>query len=349
MSKIDKRLDPQKITDLTVADLARRGRFFGLVTMIDDSMFPGTTGPDGFPTVWYETDAATVARDYEFRTRTKPVEFDDIFRTSLPLQIKNHMTQGVRTTPEQERYDEIQYATDVLPPATSALANRLSSKIETRLLDTSNLKITNLSLGGPGTLDNPDAFAAQLLRIQVACNRAGMPKQGRYLLAGQNVFVALAASQLIRAYDTSQAETVFREGVAARLTVGGMELVDGTDLLGDNEFQVVHPSWAVMPTGPGQLPDSNVAWARLARIDGVSARVQRGYSLDYDRNGQVIHVYWNIEEIKDEISRHTRASAESAADGSVAGDPIIENDALVTTGKSVRRAKGTFAPLAPAA
>jgi hypothetical protein len=66
--------------------------------------------------------------------------------------------------------------------------------------------------------------------------------------------------------------------------------------------------------------------------------------MDFDRNGQVIHTYWNIEQIKDDIQRHTRESAASANDGSVAGDPVITNDALVLTNKNARMAKGTFTP-----
>ena len=129
MSKIDKPfLDPQKRVDLAVADLARRVKFAGLVSVISGERFQGTTDGSGNPTIWYETEGVTVARDYEWRTRTKPVEYDDIFRTKLPIKINKHMTQGVRTTPEQEYFDEITYARDVLPPATTALANRLNSK-----------------------------------------------------------------------------------------------------------------------------------------------------------------------------------------------------------------------------
>lgn len=344
MSKIDKVLDPQKRVDLAVADLARRVKFSGLVTVVDGAMFQGTTDGNGNPTVFYETGAATVARDYEFRTRTKPIEFDDIFRTRLPIVLNKHITQGVRTTPEQEFFDEISYARDVLPPATEAVANKLNAKIETALLDTTNWKTTDLALGG-GTAAQwvEEKLVRQLIAIQLACDAQGMPKAGRKLVAGTNAYTEIAASKSLRSYDLSTATSVFRRGVRGSIDVADMELVNGTGLLGDNEFVVLHPSWAVMPTHRGEMPDpSFVTWARAASVDGFNIRIQRGYSLDYDRNGQVIHTYWNVNPINDEISRHTRASAASAADGSEAGDPVITDDAFVTTGKNVRIAKGTW-------
>lgn len=346
MSKIDKVLDPQKRADLAVVDVVRRVQYSGLITMMGDQQFVGAQSVDGKPTVWYDTNAATVARDYEWRTRTKPVQYDDIFRTRLSIMIDKHMTQGVRTTPEQERFDEISYARDVLPPATTALANRLNSKIVDALLTTTNFKTTNLTLGGAGTIVTAagadQVILGQLIEIQLILDAQGMPRDGRRLVAGKNVYKFLAGSGLLRSYDLSQATSVFRRGVRGSLDVVDMDLVNGVDLLGDNAFYVVHPSWAVMPTSAGELPDNGVAWARKSSVEGFALRIQRGYSMDWDRNGQVIHTYWAINEINDEISRHTRASAASANDGSVAGDPVITDDALVTTGKNVRIASGTL-------
>jgi hypothetical protein len=343
VSKIDKPfLDPQKRVDLAVADLARRVKYAGLVQVVSADQFQGTTDGSGNPTIWYETEGVTVARDYEWRSRTKPVEYDDIFRTKLPIRVNKHMTQGVRTTPEQEFFDEISYARDVLPPATTALANRLNSKIETAVLDAvagTDLKVTNLSLDAT---DDPNGASAlrQVLALKAAVDASGMPAQGRRLVAGANAFIWLAASEATLKYDLAQATTLYRRGVYG--TIAGMEIVDGSTLLGANEFLVLHPSWAVMPTHRGQMPESGVTWARASQVDGFDIRIQRGYSMDFDRNGQVIHTYWNIEQIKDEIQRHTRQTAASANDGSEAGDPVITDDALVTTGKNVRIAKGTW-------
>lgn len=341
MSKIDKFLDPQKQADLAVIDVVRRIRYSGLVTMMSDDRFVGAASVDGKPTVWYETTAATVARDYEWRTRTAPIQYDDIFRTRLPLVIDQHMTQAVRVTPEQKRFDAISFARDVLPPATTALANRLNSKIGTALLTTTNFKTTNL------VLDQSDGateqgLLAQLLEIQLLMDAQGMPQVGRRILAGKNVYKFLAGSKLLQSYDLTQATSVFRRGVRGTLDVVDMELVNGVDLLDDDVFYVIHPSWAVMPSSPGDLPESGVAWSRLSRVEDFSIRMQRGYSMDYDREGQAMHVYYKVNEVNDEITRHTRATAEAADDGSVAGDPVITDDALVTTGKNVRIASGAL-------
>lgn len=349
MSKIDKPfLDPQKRADLAVADLARRVRYSGLVQVISADRFRGTTDNSGNPTIWFETEAVTVARDYEWRTRTMPVQYDDIFQTKWPIKINKHMTQGVRTTPEQEYFDEISYATDVLPPATTAMANRLNAKIENEVIAAyagTDLKVTNLALDASAD-ENGDSALRQALRLKAQVDASGMPTQGRRILCGSNVFIWLAASNATLKYDLQQATTLYRTGVYGR--IAAMDIVDGSTLLGENEFMVMHPSWAVMPTSRGQMPDSGVTWARASTIDGFDIRIQRGYSMDFDRNGQVIHTYWNIDQIKDDIQRHDRASAEAANDGSVAGDPVITDDELTLTGKNARAAKGTFTPYTPA-
>lgn len=350
-SRIDKPfLDPQKRVDAMVADLARRVRWDGLLTHTGIDQFKGTTDNNGIPTIWWETEAATVARDYEFLTRTRPVQYDDIHRTIIPIKVDQHMTQGVRTTPEQEFFSEIQYATDVTPVASQAIADKLSAKIETAFLakfanaDTS-LKVTNLTLSA---VDDEDGkkLAAQLLRMKAAADAAGMPRLGRLLVAGANAYIHVAASTSLKEYDISAASTLWKTGVSG-LTVGGFELVDGSTLLGENEFALIHPSWAVMPHGAGSLPRTGVEWARKSSVDGYEIRLQQGYSMDYDQGGQVIHTYWKINSVNDEIQRHTRESAASANDGSEKGDPVITDNAFVKTGKTVRFMKGAFSPFVP--
>lgn len=338
-------LDPQKRIDLAVADIARRVRFSGLFTRIDGDVFRGTAGTGtnaGKGVVHYETEAVTVARDYEWRTRKMPVQYDDIFRSSLAIVIDKHMTQGVRWTPEEDFIDDISYARDILPPATEALARRLNAKVESAIINASDLKVTNLTLTAVGDPEGKNVLR-QVLAIKAACDKAGMPKAGRKLLLGANAFVHVLAADATRTYDPAQALTAYRRGAPG--VISEFEIVDGTDLLGENEFRVIHPSWLIMPTAAGDLPTTGVAWAAKASIDGYAARIVRGYSMDYDREGQVIHTYYGLNELKDELDRHTRASAAAANDGSVADDPKIDEDGkLLTTGKNVRHAKGTFTP-----
>lgn len=332
-------LEPQKRVDLAVADLRRQVKFSDLVTIMDGEAFVGTTNQDGKGVVYYETEAVTVARDYEWRTRTRPVQYDDIFRSKLPIFIDKHATQGVRWSPEQDWMDEIEYTKDVLRPSTRALGRLLNSKIETLLLNASDLKVTDLVLGAVGDPKGEDVVR-QVLEMKTILDASGMPEDGRKILAGAKAYVYLAASAALVKYDINQAKTVYQRGVVGEIM--DMQVVNGAGLLEPDEFRIVHPSWAIMPTAAGTNPTSGVAWSKSAEIDGFNARLVRGYSMDYDREGHVLHTLYGMNELKDEIKRHTRTSAEAKGDGSVAGDPVIENDSLVTTGKQVRLAKGTF-------
>lgn len=339
-------LDPQKQVDLAVADLARRVPLSGIITRIPGDSFSGTvgSGPNaGKGVVYYETEAVTVARDYEWRTRNKPVQYDDIFRSKAAIIIDQHVTQGVRWTPEEVFIDEVEFARDILPPSTTALARKLNAKIEDALLgvQASDLRVSDLVLGLAGDYKGEEVLR-QVLEMNTRADEAGMPKDGRKLILGSKAYVHIAASTVLQRYNPSDAKTVYQKGVVG--VIDNTEIVNGAGLLGEYDFYFLHPSWCIVPTGAGDLPTSGVAWARKASVDGWNARFIRGYSMDWDREGSVLHTYLGINVLKDEIDRHTRASATAAADGSVAGDPKIANDALVLTGKTVRIMKGVFTP-----
>lgn len=343
MSKIQNPfLAPSARVRLAAGDVARRVRWGGLITRMGGETFVGSIDETGRGVAYYETEAVTVARDYEWRTRNKPVQFDDIFRSKLPIYIDQHMTQGVRWTPEQDYFDEVRYLSDILPPSTQALARRLDSKIVGGILGSdSSLKVTDLVLGASGDAAG-EGLLGQALAIKARCDAIGMPEDGRKLVVGANAFAWIMQSSSLQRYDIAQALTAFRRGIFGEIV--GMEVVDGTTILGANEFRVIHPTWAVMPTASGDLPDDGVTWAAKGAVDGWDFRLVKGYSIDYDRNASVLHTYWGFNSLNDEIERHTRASAEALGDGSVAGDPKIENDKLKLTGKNVRHAKGTFVP-----
>ena len=337
-------LDPQKRVDLAVAELARRSRLSGVVTVVDGDSLAGTTDGAGKPQIFFETEATTVARDYEFRTRNEPIKFDEVYRSKHAISIDQHMTQAVRTTPEEDFFDEVRYATDVLPAAVEAIADRMDAKITAKIVAASDLKITDLALSADGDPEGKSALR-QVLAINARLNPTGMPRSGRRLLLGANVWSWLVASDATRLYDPSQALTVYRQGVGG--SIANLEIVDGTDILGENEFRVLHPSWCIVPTAAGSLPTSGVAWARKAAYEGWALRMVKGYSLDWDREGTALHTYYKLNELKDEIQRHTKASADAANDGSVAGQPVITDNKLVFTSKNVRMAKGSFTPDTP--
>lgn len=340
-------LDPQKQVDLAVADLGRRIPLEGIITKVDGDAFGGTVGTgdnEGKGIVYVETEAVTVARDYEWRTRKNPIQYDDIFRSKHPIIIDQHITQGARWNPEEVYVDEVKFGKDILPPATKALARKINSKIELALTAvgaSSDMRITDLTLGLLGDHKGEEVLR-QVLRMNARATEAGMPKEGRKLIAGANAYIHIAASSALVRYSIADAKSVYKQGVIG--VIDNTEIVNGSGFIGENEFYLLHPSWLIVPSEAGDLPTSGVSTAVKASVDGWAARLIRGYSMDYDREGSVFHTYLGINVLKDELDRHTKQSAATAADGSLPGDPKVVDGKLVVTGKTVRIAKGTFVP-----
>lgn len=328
-------LKTEKRIQLALAELYRRANFSNLVTRIDGNGFVGALND----TLWYETKGVTKARDYEWRKRTRPIIFDEIYRNKLPIKLNKHMTQGVKFTSEEEKFDLESYRRDILVPQVEAVVERFDAKVVAALL-AADWAVTNLAIVATGD-PNGERALAQALNVKRKLDAAGTPANGRQLVAGAEVFNWLANSAALQKYDPAQAQTVFRQGVFGR--IAGMDLVDGSQILGDNDFRVVHPSWAVLGNASPVVPDG-VPWGIRGRYNGWDLRIVRQYDINYDTERSLVSTFWGVSEIKDQYARYTSATIGTATDGSEVGDIIIVDGETTFTGKNVRGGSGVFTP-----
>lgn len=328
-------LKTEKRIQLALAELYRRANFSNLVTRIDGNGFVGALND----TLWYETKGVTKARDYEWRKRTRPIIFDEIYRNKLPIKLNKHMTQGVKFTSEEEKFDLESYRRDILVPQVEAIADRFDSKVVTALL-AADWAVTDLVIDATGDPQG-DRALVQALRVKRRLDAVGTPQNGRQLIAGANAFSWLAASNALQKYDPAQAQTVFRQGVFGR--IAGMDLVDGSQILDDNDIRVVHPTWAVLANASPVVPDG-VPWGIRGRYQGWDLRLVRQYDINYDTERSLASTFWGVSEIKDQYARYDKTNIGTATDGSEVGDIIIVDGETTFTNKNVRGGKGSFIP-----
>lgn len=326
-------LKTESRVQLALAELYRRTNFSNLVTRIDGGAFVGALND----TLWYTTPGMTRARDYEFRTRTQPIIWDEIYKTKLPIYLNQHMTQGVKFTDEEELLDLTSYRTEILTPQIQAVADRFDSKVTLALLN-SDPAVTTLALT-IGSDTNGESALRQMLAVKAACDTAGMPAQGRRFIAGATAYAWVAASAATQKYDAEQAKTLFRQGVFGR--IAGMDIVDGTQQLAANVFYVAHPSWGVLANAAPVVP-AGATWGGRLNFEGWSLRVIRDYDANYASDRSLVNTFWGLTEIKDQYARYTEATIGTATDGSEVGDVIIVDGAPQFTGKNARIARGTI-------
>ena len=331
-------LPAQQYINAVFAELLLAENLGGLITPFSGEEFVGTLND----TLLYRTEAVTIARDYEFRTRNNPIIFDEIARNVLPLTIDQHMTVANKWTDEERTFDLKSIRREIARPMAKAMVRRFDAKILTAL-EAADWSVTNLDVAAPTTANETDRSALQhALAIKTKLDTVGCPKNGRKLVLGANAFLYFAASKATLAYDKSQALTVYQQGVYG--TIAGMDVVDGTQFLGENDIIALHPSWAVLPNAAPENPQ-DLSFTERLEVGGYSARLAAQYHLPWASDALLLNTFWGISEIKDEYARHTAASATTANDGSMKGDIIIEDGRTKFTGKNARGGRGTFSQL----
>lgn len=330
-------LKPEQRIELVLAELYKASNLSNLVTRFNGDRFRGALND----TLIYETQGITVARDYEFRSRNLPVVFDEIYKNQLPITLNKHMTVGNKWTDEEQTLDLTSFRREIAIPMANALVTRYDAKI-LAALRAANWAVTDLNVTAVGDEEGKTAFK-KALSIKKKLDTAGCPPQGRYLVLGANAFAWFAGSGSVKEYDSAQALTAFREGVFGR--IAAMEVVDGSQIIGENEIIVVHPSWGVLANVAPDNPQGAV-WSARSSFEGYAARLLLGYSVDYLSDRAVLSSFWGISEINDQYQRWTAADIGTATDGSEVGDVKIADGKPLFTNFNVRGGKGTFTPSA---
>lgn len=330
-------LKPQQYVELTLAELYQRSNLSNLVTRFSGEQFVGTLND----TLIYKTKGVTKARDYEFRTRTRPIVFDEIYRNQLPITLDQHMTVGNQWTDEERKFDLQSLRREIAVPMADAMVERFDAKILARI-QSASWAVTDLNVDVSDLLAANTADTAALagaLSIRAKLNAAGTPRDNRFLILGANAFNYFALSPALLKYDTSQALNVFRQGVFGK--IADMEVVDGTGIIGDNDIVALHPSWAVLANAAPENPES-LSFSVRSSFEGYSARLAAQFDLQYATDRLLLNTFWGISEIKDQYSRWTAGDIASATDGSEVGDIKIVDGQTVFTGLNARGGKGTF-------
>lgn len=309
-----------KFAALAVAALERDTVLPNIVTRMAGDQFIGAEDD----TVTFKLPGVTVARDYEWRTRTAPIVLDKIGRTKVAIKLDTHTYNAIPITDEELTLDLESFGTEVVIPQVTAIGERLEGKVITGVR-AAPFKVTNLDAA---EADDPYAWA---LHAAATLNSQGTPKGRRVLYVGGNPWEWLMQSESLVKMDPEQAQTAYREAVFGR--IAGFDVLTN-ELIGDNEIFALHPSWGVLANIAPDIPEG-VTYGARRTFRGYSLRVIRDYDPNYARDRSFINTFTGLSSVNDEYLR--------GGDGSLTLD--ANGDPQLTT-KNVRGAKGTFTPAA---
>lgn len=235
----------------------------------------------------------TVARDYEFRTRTAPIVLDDIQgEGGIPIKLDRHIYSATGLTDEQMTFDEIEWTGDVIRPQAEAVAN----KFERAVVDGFNtIQYRNTIDFAHG--DDPYLVAVEAQRMFDATGL--LPEEGRYWLVGSNVAASILSHERVsKASVAGDARAATALGRAALLDIGGFTIVKSLSV--DPNFSAfMHRSVMVLGTVAPVAPRGANQSARVSQ-DGLALRWLADYDSNFLRDRSIISMFFGMTPVYDE-------------------------------------------------
>lgn len=232
------------------------------------------------------------ARDYEFRTRTAPIQFDDIQGgEGIDIKLDTHITSGTILTDEHYTLDDIDFVNEVILPQMQSVAGRIEAKVVAGLR-AANAKHT-LTI-----VDGADPFLIALEAKRLMDGDKTAPTSGRTFLVGSNVAAQFLASDRLSRYDsTGLAGTpALRDAVIGQLVSSPVVEVAALD---PDEAFYIHKTAAVVGNVAPDIPRGAVAGSKVSK-NGWAARWIADYDANYLRDRSIVSTFLGVNDVEDE-------------------------------------------------
>jgi hypothetical protein len=280
---------PEKIVEFFLGMVARELLGPDLVTRVTEDFFKGAQNDTVSMKIG---ELRTVAREYEWRTRTAPIVMDDIEGgETIPITLDRHVYSATGLTDEQLTLDNLQFAEDVLSPQVAAVLANYENKVVTAF------RGADAKVSVSSTLSqDPHKVAVEARRVMNAQKVA--PFGGRVFLIGSDVEAAWLTSDRLSRFDWigNSASAAVREATIGQLA--GSPVVVHPEL-NPSEAYYFHKSAFVMGSVAPVQPRGAVASAKLSR-GGYAARWLMDYDPNFLRDRSVVSSFIGVNEIVDE-------------------------------------------------
>lgn len=281
---------PEKVVDFFLAMLQRELVIPNLVTRVGDEFFTGAK--DDTVTLRIPGLVAT-GRDYEWRTRTEEIEFDDINGgEGVTVKLDTHSYSATELTDEHMTLDEVDFATEVLAPQVAAVVNRFEAKTLAGFRG-ANVK-HSLTFDGA---DDPHLVALEAKRRMDAEKVA--PAGGRVFLVGSDIAAQWLASDRLSRADSIGADganSAVRDSVIGRLA---NSTVIESSSLNPGEGYYFHKTGIVLGSVAPRIPRGAVQGARLAK-NGFAVRWIQDYYANKLVDRSIVSAFLGVNDVRDE-------------------------------------------------
>lgn len=284
-------LNPEKIISQGLGLLQRQLILPRLVARKGISDYKGTKNT----TVDIKIPSILKAREYEWRTREKAIETDELEEFSIPVTLNKHPYSAVSITDEEMTFDINSWGEQVARPQIRAVAEKLESYIAKAMESEANYRHEVEWVQG-----DPDEDDRSLWRTLTRCNRRlneeNVPVEGRILLVGSAAEEAALNSKHLVDVDTSGTSGVLREAILGRMA--GFTIVGRCNSIAPEFAVAFHSSAFALGNVAPVVPEGAKAGATLT-FDSLAMRWIRDYDADHLRDRSVYSSFAGAVSVED--------------------------------------------------
>lgn len=232
-------------------------------------------------------------REYEWRTRSAPIEVDELNEYSIPVTLDKHVYNAVQITDEELTLDIMSWGEQVARPQIRAVAEVLEGYIATAM-DTANYRHEVSFVED----DDPDSreFYTAAIEARKWLNVENVPAAGRVIVLGSNAEAAALNSGHLVKVDQAGSDSALRDAIIGR--IAGFTVLGNVNSV-DPDFAVaMHPTAFALANVAPLVPDGASAGATMT-FDSLAMRWIRDYDSDYLRDRSVYSSFAGAASVED--------------------------------------------------
>ncbi len=283
-------LKAEKIVSQGLGMLQRELVLPRLVTRYNAADFVGAKND----TVTVKIPSILRGREYEWRTRSAPIEYDELEELSIPLTLNKHVYSAIQVTDEQMTLDIASWGVQVATPQIRAVSEVTEGYIATAMEGADYRHEVDWIQGDPDS-EVERSFYQAAVRARKHLNDENVPADGRVILLGSNAEeAALNSSHLIKANE-ADSDSTLRDAIIGR--IAGFTVISSNSV--DPDFAVAFHPTAFAFANLAPVVPSGVSAGAVASYDGFAMRWIRDYDPDYLRDRSVYSAFAAAMSIED--------------------------------------------------
>ncbi len=235
------------------------------------------------------------AHEYEWRTRAKAIEVDELEEFSIPVTLNKHVVSAVTITDEELTFDIGSWGEQVARPQIEGVGRKLESYVATAMETDANYRHEVVWIQGDPEDDDRSLWRAAT-KANRYLNEENVPVDGRILLVGAAAEEAALNSKHLVDVDTSGTDGVLRDAIIGR--IAGFTVVGRCNSV-DPDFAVAfHPTAFALGNVAPVVPDGVTTGATMT-YDSLAMRWIRDYDADHLRDRSVYSSFAGAVSVED--------------------------------------------------